>query len=117
MHTTGAKKVIIMGHSQGGLVARYWMRLLGGAKYVKHLMCIGTPNHGTTQGGILSPLVTNRRADNVMSSIIDAYLPAAGPQQTVRSDILDEVNRDGDRDEGVPYTNLVTRPAAGAVPP
>ena len=117
MHTTGAEQVIIAGHSQGGLVARYWMRILGGAKYVKHLMCIGTPNHGTTQGGILSPLVTNRRADNVMSSIIDAYFGAAGPQQIVGSDILDEVNRDGDLDEGVTYTNIVTRSDAVVVPP
>ena len=117
MHATGTEQVIIAGHSQGGLVARYWMRVLGGAKYVKHLMCIGTPNHGTTQGGILSPLVTNRRADNVMSSIIDAYFGAAGPQQIVGSDILDEVNRDGDLDEGVTYTNIVTRSDAVVVPP
>lgn len=117
MHTTGAKKVIIMGHSQGGLVARYWMRLLGGAKYVKHLVCIGTPNHGTTQGGILSPLVTSRRADSVMQSVIDAYFGPAGAQQIVGSDILDEVNRDGDLEEGVTYTNIVTRSDAVVVPP
>lgn len=24
---TGAKKVIVVGHSQGGLLARYWMRM------------------------------------------------------------------------------------------
>src|SRR5699024_12280568 len=95
MHAADTEQVIIAGHSQGGLVARYWMRVLGGAKYVKHLMCIGTPNHGTTQGGILSPLVTNRRADNVMSSIIDAYFGPAGAHQIVGSDILEEVNRDG----------------------
>ena len=117
MHTTGAKKVIIMGHSQGGLVARYWMRMMGGAKYVKHLVCIGTPNHGTTQGGILSPLVTNRRADSVMQSVIDAYFGPAGAQQIVGSDILDEVNRDGDLEEGVTYTNIVTRSDAVVVPP
>lgn len=117
MHTTGAKKVIIMGHSQGGLVARYWMRLLGGAKYVKHLVCIGTPNHGTTQGGILSPLVTSRRADSVMQSVIDAYFGPAGAQQIVGSDILDQVNRDGDLEEGVTYTNIVTRSDAVVVPP
>src|SRR5699024_9419813 len=107
----------LMGHSQGGLVARYWMRLLGGAKYVKHLVCIGTPNHGTTQGGILSPLVTSRRADSVMQSVIDAYFGPAGAQQIVGSDILDEVNRNGDLEEGVTYTNLVTRSDAVVVPP
>ena len=117
MHATGAEKVIVIGHSQGGLVARYWMRKLGGAQYVKHLVCMGTPNHGTTQGGILSTLVTNRRADNVMSSIIDAYFGPAGAQQIVGSEILDEVNRDGDLDEGVMYTNIVTRSDAVVVPP
>lgn len=117
MHATGAEKVIIAGHSQGGLVARYWMRQLGGAKYVKHLMCMGSPNHGTTKGGILSTLVTNRRADSVMSSIIEAYFGPAGEQQIVGSDILNEVNRDGDLDEGVTYTNIVTRSDAVVVPP
>ena len=117
MHTTGAEQVIILGHSQGGLVARYWMRMLDGAKYVKHLVCIGTPNHGTTQGGILSPLVTSRRADNVMQSIIDAYFGPAGAQQLVGIDILEQVTRDGDLDEGVTYTNIVTRSDAVVVPP
>lgn len=117
MHATSAEKVIVIGHSQGGIVARYWMRMLGGAQYVKHLVCIGTPNHGTTQGGILSPLVTSHRADNVMQSIIDAYFGPAGAQQIVGSDILDEVNRDGDLDEGVTYTNIVTRSDAVVVPP
>lgn len=117
MHTTGAEQVIIIGHSQGGLVARYWMRKFGGAQYVKHLVCIGTPNHGTTQGGILSPLVTSRRADNVMTSIIEAYFGPAGAQQIVGSDILNEVNRDGDLDEGVMYTNIATRSDAVVVPP
>src|SRR5699024_7281221 len=117
MHTTGAEQVIILGHSQGGLVARYWMRMLDGAKYVKHLECIITPNHCTTHSGIPSPLVSSRRADIAMQSIIAAYFGPPGAQQIVVSDILEQVNRDGDLDEGVTYTYIGPRSDAVVVPP
>ena len=43
---TGAKQVIIVGHSMGGLVARAYVRRHGGAK-VRRLVTIGTPHHGS----------------------------------------------------------------------
>ena len=52
-----------------------------------------------------------------MQSVIDAYFGPAGAQQIVGSDILDEVNRDGDLEEGITYTNIVTRSDAVVVPP
>lgn len=44
---TGAKKVDILAHSEGGLVARYMMKRLGMEDAVDHLIVYGTPNHGT----------------------------------------------------------------------
>ncbi|AVH87392.1 Putative acetyltransferase/hydrolase with alpha/beta hydrolase fold [Corynebacterium camporealensis] len=52
--TTGAEQAIVVGHSQGGLITRYWMRTHGTADRIHHLVCLGSPNHGTTQGGIAS---------------------------------------------------------------
>lgn len=115
--STGADKAIVVGHSQGGLVARYWMRLLGGAGKVRHLICIGTPNHGTTQGGIVSPLVTTRRGAHVMQSVIDAYFGPAGAQQIVGSEVIARINADGDLDEGVTYTNIATKTDTVVIPP
>ena len=43
---TGKKKVNIVAHSMGGLVAREYIEHDGGDKYVNKLIMIGTPNHG-----------------------------------------------------------------------
>src|SRR6476659_5307540 len=51
---TGAKKVDLVGHSQGGMMPRYYMGFLGGAKYVHHLIGIAPSNHGT-EGVIIPP--------------------------------------------------------------
>lgn len=45
---TGARKVAIVGYSEGGLIARYYLRFLGGAAKVEELVGIAPPNHGTS---------------------------------------------------------------------
>lgn len=44
---TGANQVDIVGHSMGGVVARYYVALLGGDGPVKNLVTIGSPHGGT----------------------------------------------------------------------
>ncbi|MCU1455562.1 MAG: lipase class 2 [Acidimicrobiales bacterium] len=44
---TGATKVDLVGHSQGGLVARSFVKDFGGASKVDSLITLGTPNTGT----------------------------------------------------------------------
>ena len=41
------KKITILAHSMGGLVARYFIQNLGGDQVVKHLVMAGTPNAGS----------------------------------------------------------------------
>ncbi|MBK7425081.1 MAG: alpha/beta fold hydrolase [Propionivibrio sp.] len=43
---TGAKQVILIGHSMGGLVARAYLRRYGSAR-VKRLLTLGTPHAGS----------------------------------------------------------------------
>src|SRR3989344_4177140 len=43
---TGRKKVNIVAHSMGGLVARNYIKNYGGESSVNKLIMIGTPNHG-----------------------------------------------------------------------
>jgi len=43
---TGARQVVIVGHSMGGLVARAYLRRFGGAK-VRRLITIATPHQGS----------------------------------------------------------------------
>ncbi|GAB3675693.1 hypothetical protein GCM10027589_45770 [Actinocorallia lasiicapitis] len=40
------RKVVVIGHSMGGLVARYWLGPLGGAPYCRSLITVGTPHRG-----------------------------------------------------------------------
>jgi pimeloyl-ACP methyl ester carboxylesterase len=43
---TGAPRIVIVGHSMGGLVARAWLRRHG-AQNVARIITVGTPHHGT----------------------------------------------------------------------
>src|ERR1700742_229916 len=45
---TGASKVDIVGHSQGGMMPRYYIKYLGGADKVDDLIGLAPSNHGTT---------------------------------------------------------------------
>jgi len=49
---TGASKVDIVGHSQGGMMPRYYLKFLGGAAYVSTLVGLAPSNHGTTVDGL-----------------------------------------------------------------
>jgi triacylglycerol esterase/lipase EstA (alpha/beta hydrolase family) len=49
---TGRSKVDIVGHSQGGVVARYYVQELGGASSVENVVSISAPHKGTTMSGI-----------------------------------------------------------------
>lgn len=44
---TGYEKIHIVGHSLGGLIARYYVTRLGGDEHVHTLVTLGTPHQGT----------------------------------------------------------------------
>ncbi|WP_405527349.1 alpha/beta fold hydrolase [Streptomyces canus] len=44
---TGSERVDIVGHSLGGLIARYYVQRLGGDSRVRTLVTLGTPHSGT----------------------------------------------------------------------
>jgi triacylglycerol esterase/lipase EstA (alpha/beta hydrolase family) len=50
--STGASKVDLVGHSQGGLLAEYYAKLLGGAAYIQDLVGLSPTTHGTTVDGL-----------------------------------------------------------------
>jgi triacylglycerol esterase/lipase EstA (alpha/beta hydrolase family) len=49
---TGASKVDLVGHSQGGMLAEYYTKLLGGAQYVSDLIGLSPTTHGTSLDGL-----------------------------------------------------------------
>ena len=48
---TGAAKVSMVGHSQGGMMPRYYIKFLGGAEVVEDLVGLAPSNHGTSSTG------------------------------------------------------------------
>ena len=50
---TGARKVSLVGHSQGGMMPRYYLKFLGGAGKVDDLIGLAPSNHGTSNPGAL----------------------------------------------------------------
>ncbi|MFB7929034.1 MULTISPECIES: triacylglycerol lipase [Streptomyces] len=44
---TGARQIDVVGHSLGGLIARYYVQRLGGDARVRTLVTLGTPHSGT----------------------------------------------------------------------
>ncbi len=49
---TGAAQVDLVGHSQGGMMPRYYLQFLGGAPYVHLLVGLAPSNDGTTVEGM-----------------------------------------------------------------
>lgn len=45
-------KLILVGHSMGGLDARYYLGMMFGTRKVERLVTIATPHHGTIWGGL-----------------------------------------------------------------
>jgi triacylglycerol lipase len=90
---TGAAKVSIVGHSQGGMMPRYYIRHLGGASAVEDLVGLAPSNHGTKSPGTLA---TERPC------------PACA-QQAWGSRFLTALNRGDETWGDIDYTQVVTR--------
>ncbi|MEU8519670.1 alpha/beta fold hydrolase [Streptomyces sp. NBC_01216] len=60
---TGHREVDVVGHSLGGLIARYYVQRLGGDTRVRTLVTLGTPHAGTGVAPLASahPLVRQMR--------------------------------------------------------
>jgi triacylglycerol esterase/lipase EstA (alpha/beta hydrolase family) len=101
---TGASEVDIVGHSQGGMMPRYYLKFLGGAAKVNKLVGLAPSNHGTT----LSGLATLAAAWPGALDIVASACPACA-DQVVGSPLLARLNADGDTVAGVDYTVIATR--------
>ncbi|QXQ98947.1 alpha/beta fold hydrolase [Streptomyces sp. WY228] len=75
---TGHHRVDIVGHSLGGLIARYYVQRLGGDRRVRTLVTLGTPHGGTAvaPGAGVHPIVRQMRAGS--SVIEELRAPAPG---------------------------------------
>ncbi|MFD7444807.1 lipase family alpha/beta hydrolase [Streptomyces sp. NPDC059909] len=75
---TGRREVDIVGHSLGGLIARYYVQRLGGDRRVRTLVTLGTPHSGTSVVPLASahPIVRQMRPGSAV--LEELRLPAPG---------------------------------------
>lgn len=66
---TGYERIHVIGHSLGGLIARYYVQCLGGDRHVHTLVTLGTPHQGT-QLAFAAPLLPLVRQLTPNSSVI-----------------------------------------------
>jgi pimeloyl-ACP methyl ester carboxylesterase len=83
---TGASKVDIVGHSQGGMMPRYYIKFLGGGPKVGKLVGLAPSNHGTSLSGIADLGQTL----GVLPAV--AAIQPAAIDQTVGSDFMTKLN-------------------------
>ena len=100
---TGARMVDVVGHSQGGMMPRYYLKHLGGAAKVGALVGLSPSNHGTTLNGLF---------------MLAGFFPGAGgflsgcpacDQQQAGSPFLAELNAGREALPGVRYTVIQSR--------
>lgn len=74
---TGSERVHVVGHSLGGLIARYYVQRLGGDAHVHSLVTLGTPHGGTLAARLMPhPLLRQLRPDSDV--VQELREPAAG---------------------------------------
>jgi triacylglycerol esterase/lipase EstA (alpha/beta hydrolase family) len=99
---TGASKVDIVGHSQGGMMPRYYIKFLGGAAKVDKLIGIAPSNHGTDLDGLVNLGNVLGLLGPINSSLTTSC--TACVQQEAGSSFLANLNSGGDTVPGVRYT-------------
>ena len=94
---TGADKVDLVGHSQGGLVARQYVKYLGGDSTVDSLVSLGAPHYGTEVANIAAFFGGG-----------DCLGIVACQQMAEGSDFVNALNDGDDTIGSVRYTNFYT---------
>jgi pimeloyl-ACP methyl ester carboxylesterase len=110
---TGAKKVDLVGHSEGTVMPQYYLKFRGGAAKVARYVAITPIYHGTTLDGV-GPLVTTLERDfpQIARPISDAFDKQCGScQEFLRgSGFNRHLYADGVYAvKGVTYTTIMTR--------
>lgn len=103
---TGASKVNIVGHSQGGVMPRYYLKNMGGATKVDRFVGLAPNSHGTTGAGILylAARTFPAIADGIVFEVCESCR-----QHLKGSQFMADLNAGGDTVPGVTYTVVGTK--------
>jgi triacylglycerol esterase/lipase EstA (alpha/beta hydrolase family) len=104
LQATSATKVDVVGHSQGGMMPRWYIKFLGGDQTVHELVGLAPSNHGTTLDGLASLARAFPGGPSAFGGLCQAC-----EQQFVGSSFLEELNAGGDTVPGPSYTVIETK--------
>jgi len=108
LNQTGAAKLDVVGHSEGGLALRYYIENLGGAAQVRRYVSLATPQHGTQLANIIG-------AFPIVGQLAGALCTACA-QMAVGSAFLAALDSPTDVPGAVSYTALATRFDEAVIP-
>ncbi|MER7957043.1 alpha/beta fold hydrolase [Streptomyces sp. NPDC096030] len=101
---TGAAEADLVGHSQGGMMPRYYLKFLGGAEKVNALVGIAPDNHGTTLLGLTKLLPYFPGVEDFVTEKTPGLA-----DQIAGSPFITKLNAGGDTVPGVIYTVIATK--------
>ncbi len=90
---TGYERLHVIGHSLGGLLARYYVQRLGGDERVHTLVTLGTPHQGTELARIggAFPLVRQLRPGSTLMRTLAEPAPDCGTRFVCFASDLDQL--------------------------
>jgi triacylglycerol esterase/lipase EstA (alpha/beta hydrolase family) len=102
--STGKSKVDIVGHSQGGMMPRAYIKYYGGASKVANLVSLSGSQNGTTLDGI----GTLGKELGVLEGV-KLVTGQAAMDQVIGSPFITALNADGMTVAGINYTAIATK--------
>jgi triacylglycerol esterase/lipase EstA (alpha/beta hydrolase family) len=104
---TRAARVDLVGHSQGGMMPRYYLKFLGGAAKVNRFVALAPSSHGTSLDGLVT-LASDFGLLGLTNSLVSPACEAC-VEQEAGSAFLTNLNARGDTVPGVSYTVIETK--------
>ncbi|MFL5781298.1 MAG: lipase family alpha/beta hydrolase [Thermoleophilaceae bacterium] len=108
---THARTVDLVGHSEGGVMPRYYIKFLGGRHTVRHFVALAPLSHGTTLNGLAT------LAAHVPGAVgVVGHLSAADAEMVKGSEFMRKLNARPEAPAPVRYTVIATQRDEVATP-
>jgi hypothetical protein len=89
---TGYDRIHVVGHSLGGLIARYYVQRQGGDHRIQTLVTLGTPHRGSRWAYVMpTPLVRQLRPGSAVYQELDEPVPVCQTRITAVYSDLDQM--------------------------
>ena len=102
---TGAKKVDVLGHSQGTVLPEYYAKFLGGASKIDKYISLASLWNGTNVGGLSAQTAFEAVFGFLPSDLIAPSLS----EMATGSPFMTKLRAGGLKLPGITYTNIVTK--------